>query len=63
MSLIVHRPSTLSHFSEKQLLHDVLQFRPYVPFPQAEKNEGQRRLKEDQDGTFICSISLMLCTK
>jgi hypothetical protein len=36
---------------------------PYFPFPQAEKNEGQRKLMEDQDGTFICSISLMLYTK
>jgi hypothetical protein len=33
---------------------------PYVPFPQAEENEGQLRLKEDQHGTFISSYSLML---
>jgi len=39
VSLIVHRPSTLSHVSDKQLLHDVLQFRPYVPFPQAEEKK------------------------
>jgi hypothetical protein len=36
---------------------------PYFPFPQAGKNEGQRKLMEDQDGTFICSISLMLYSK
>jgi hypothetical protein len=60
---MAYKPSTLSHFSDKQLLQKLLQFMPYFPFPQAEKNEGQRKLMEDQDGTFICSISLMFCTK
>jgi hypothetical protein len=27
----------LSHVSDKQLLHEVLQFMPYVPFPQTEE--------------------------
>ena len=33
---MLHKPSTLSHVSDKQLLHDFLQPVPYFPFPQAE---------------------------